>query len=101
MSKEIDWRALINSYDIDLPEDGASATKEEEIVPKAPKKRGRKPQARYQVQKIITEVLVYTDINSKTYQAPVFQQLVMYGELTQGKLDRLIANEMQQHETEE
>lgn len=92
------WRTLVNSIDIDLVDGGGTAPKEEGI---AVKKRGRKPQARYQVQKIITEVIVYTDINNKSFQAPTFQQLVLYGELTQGKLDRLIANEIQHHEAEE
>ena len=101
MAGDFDWRALINSaYNEidDLQEDGSSPPAIEVIEPK---KRGRKAQPRFQVQKIITEVIVYTDMSKHQFGEKTFQHIVMFGEMTQGKLEKLIKEEIDSHQQEE
>lgn len=98
MAADFDWSAFVNSIDSDLPEDGTGPPSTETIEVK---KRGRKPQPRYQVQKLITEVIVYTDTNNKTFGTQTFQQMLMFGEMTQGKLNKFISFEIESHKTEE
>lgn len=101
MAGDFDWRTLINSaYNEidDLQPDGSSPPKLELIEQK---KRGRKPQPRFSVQKIVTEVIVFTDMDKKQYGEKVFQHIVFFGELTQGKLEKLIAEEIESHQQDE
>lgn len=76
------WRALVNS----LPEleEGDSPPEMEKIVPKKP--AGRK----FFVQKIITEIYVYTDLDKKAFSEATFQDLIIIGEMTEAKLNKLL-----------
>jgi hypothetical protein len=101
MAGDFDWRTLINSaYNEidDLQESGSSPPSLETIEVK---KRGRKKQPRFQVQKVITEVIIFTDMANHAYGEKTFQHIVLYGELTQGKLEQLIKDEIQSHQQEE
>lgn len=101
MAGDFDWRTLINSaYNEidDLQEDGSSPPKLELIETK---KRGRKPQPRFQVQKIVTEVIIYTDTSNKKFGEKTFQHIILFGEMTQNKLEKLITEEIESHQQEE
>lgn len=98
MAGDFDWSAFVNSIDSDLPEEGFSPPSMEVIEVK---KRGRKAQPRFQVQKIVTEVIVYTDMSSKKFGEKTFQHIILFGEMTQGKLERMIAEEIESHQQEE
>lgn len=84
------WRALVNSLPA-LPDEGESPPELEN-----PKKKtvGRK----FRVQKIVTEIYVYTDMQEQAYSEACFQDLYLLGEMTEAKLKKLLAAEARRRE---
>lgn len=48
----------------------------------------------YQVQKILTEVYVFTDTNKMQYGSKTFQDVILMGEMTKAQIDTIIENKM-------
>jgi len=44
----------------------------------------------FQVQKIISEVYIYTDLNNMQYGSKTFQDVVLMGEMTKDQIDNII-----------
>jgi hypothetical protein len=84
------WRALVNSLP-ETPEDGEDAPSMEKI----PKKRGSR---KFFVQKIVTEIYVYTDLQDQKFSEACFQDLYLLGEMTEAKLNRLLLSESKRRE---
>lgn len=92
------WRKLINSYSIDLPSDGMGPP---DLEMNKPKKRGRPSAKKYSVQRIVTEIYVFTDENEKTVGTQTFQDLYFLGKMTGPKLEAFIINERNKHKNDE
>jgi hypothetical protein len=69
-----------------MPEAGLSAP-DLEMIPVQ-----EEPPRLFQVQKIITEVYVFTDLNNMQYGAKTFQDVVLMGEMTKDQVDTIIEN---------
>lgn len=78
------WREFIES--LDVPDEGESPPEMETIV-----KKKRTPGRKYVVQKIITEMYVYTDIENHAFAETTFQDMYILGEMTEAKLNRIIS----------
>lgn len=48
----------------------------------------------FQVQKIITEIYVFTDMGNMKYGSKTFQDVVLMGEMTREQVDTIIQNKM-------
>jgi hypothetical protein len=46
----------------------------------------------YQVQKILTEIYVFTDTNKMQYGSKTFQDVILMGEMTKAEVDTIIEN---------
>ena len=78
-------RSIINKGDW-LSEDGLSAPNMETY----PVQKDELPV--YQVQKILTEVYVFTDVDNMKYGSKTFQDVVLMGEMTKAQVDTIIEN---------
>jgi hypothetical protein len=87
------WRALVNSLP-EIPSGGQNAP-DLENLPKQ-KIRGRK----FKVQKIVTEIYVYTDLEDNAFSEACFQELYLLGEMSEAKLKKLLAAEARRRERE-
>jgi len=85
MADDTIWRRYVNSLP-ELDEDGDDAPQMEKMAKK--KKTARR---KFFVQKIITEVIVYTDIEGQGFAEATNQKLVLLGEMSQGQLNKLLA----------
>jgi hypothetical protein len=85
------WRNLVNSLP-DTPNDGISAPDIENFK----KKSGRK----FYVQKILTEIYVYTDLEDQVFSEASFQDLSILGEMSEAKLKRLLSAAAQRRKKE-
>lgn len=83
MASDEIWRNIVNQMP-ELDDSGDDAPTMEKIIKK--KRAGRK----FLVQKIITEVYVYTDVEGQGFSEATFQELVILGELSEAKLNRLL-----------
>jgi hypothetical protein len=83
MANDEIWRKLVET--LDVPDEGTEAPQLEKIVPKKPV--GRK----FFVQKIVTEVYVYTDLQNHVFAESTHQDLFILGEMTEQKLNRLLS----------
>ena len=79
------WRNIINTVK-EFPDTGKDAPEIESI----PKKRVPK---KFFVQKIVTEIMVWTDIEGHAFNEVVFQDLTIIGNITDVKLKRLLSAE--------
>lgn len=79
------WRNLINSYD-DLPEDGESAPDLEMY----PQEKPQMDKGDVFVQKVITEIYIFTDVNEQVFGEHTFQDMVILGTMSKEKLARLL-----------
>lgn len=84
MADDTIWRRYVNSLP-ELDEDGEDAPQMEKMTKK--KKSARR---KFFVQKIITEVIVYTDIEGQGFAEATSQKLVLLGEMTQTQLNKLL-----------
>jgi len=78
-------RNLVNNLD-DLDIDGISAPKMEMFPVEE-----SEPDV-FQVQKIITEIYVFTDTSNMRYGSKTFQDVVLMGEMTKEQVDTIIKN---------
>lgn len=85
------WRALVNSLP-EISEDGVDAPDMEKI----PKKRSGA--RKFNVQKIVTEIYVYTDLQDQMFSEVCFQDLYLLGEMSETKLKKLLAAESKRRE---
>lgn len=53
------------------------------------------PEKVYKVQKIITEVYVYTDLDNMQYGAKTFQDVILMGEMTKEQIDAIVETKRQ------
>lgn len=74
------WRKTINQMTNSLPDDGKEPPKIEEIPAK--KKRINDGSRKVLVQKIITQIYVFTDPSGKMYTTNATQHLHVLGEMT-------------------
>lgn len=81
------WRLLVNS--LDVPDTGTAAPEMENIPPPVKKRSTRK----FNVQKIVTEIYVYTDLEQHAFSEAVFQDLFLLGEMSEAKLKKLLSSE--------
>lgn len=83
---EFDWRALVNSYEGELPEGYDPPEREmEPPPPQAPLQEGE-----VFVQKVITEMYIFTDVNEQIFGEHTFQDMVVLGTMSKEKLARLL-----------
>lgn len=78
-------RNLVNNLD-ELSSDGISAPSIEMFPVQ------ENPPDLFQVQKIITEIYVFTDTNNMKYGSKTFQDVVLMGEMTKEQVDTIIKN---------
>ena len=71
-----------------LPADGLSAPDMEAY----PVQKDTLPT--YQVQKILTEIYVFTDTEKMQYGSKTFQDVILMGEMTKAQVDTIIENKM-------
>ena len=83
MADDTLWRVYVNSLP-ELDEEGDDAPQMEKIPKKKP--AGRK----FFVQKIVTEVYVYTDLEAQGFSDATFQELTILGEMSEAKLKKLL-----------
>lgn len=88
VSDDAIWRKLVNSFD-ELPEDGSKAPSIETIKPFA---EDPKPLTDGQVfvQKVVTEMYIFTDVNEQTFGEHTFQDMVILGNMSKEKLAKLL-----------
>lgn len=87
------WRRYVNSLP-ELSEDGDEAPTMESIPKKKPV--GRK----FFVQKITTEIYVYTDIDNQGFSEATFQNLTILGSMSEAKLNKLLKAEARRNNKE-
>jgi hypothetical protein len=80
------WREVINSTRGEFV-DGDGPPSMEMIEPPAPKPL---EEDEVFVQKVITEVYIFTDINEQVFGEHTFQDMVVLGPMTKEKLARLL-----------
>lgn len=86
------WRSVVNNLrSEDLPEDGTDSP-EMESVPKLPQGTTSAQQKLF-VQKMITEVYVYTDLAGNAFGQQSFQTSFPLGEMTAKKLTNMLERE--------
>jgi len=92
VQKDDIWRNLVNS----LPalDEGTPAPEMESIVPK------RKAAKKFLVQKIVTEMYVWTDTQNHLFAEATFQDLYLLGEMTESKLNKLLKAEQKSRNEE-
>lgn len=84
--QESDWRNIINGIDIDLPSGSDAPQIEKTGSKEASRMQGRK----VFVQKIITEVWLYTDIDGKAFGHQGVQDIVIVGEMPYDEAIKMI-----------
>lgn len=77
------WKKFINTLNEDVPEDGEGPPEIESIMKKSKAKK-------FTVQKIVTEIYVYTDTENQQFAEATFQDLYLLGEMTESKLNKLL-----------
>ena len=85
MSNLEPWREYIET--LNMPDEGEEAPEIESIV----KKKRATPGRKFMVQKIVTEIYVYTDIENHAFAESTFQELFLLGEMTEAKLNRILS----------
>lgn len=98
MSDEV-WRVLVNSYE-DLPEDGAGPPDIEIIQSFAPDPDESKevPEGQLFVQKVVTEMYIFTDSENQAFGEHTFQDMVILGLMTKEKLTKLLNRQKRKRE---
>lgn len=77
------WRQFIDT--LSVPDEGDDAPDIESIA-----KKKRAPARKFFVQKIVTEVYVYTDIENHVFAENTFQDLIILGEMSEAKLNKIL-----------
>lgn len=77
------WRQFVSN--LNVPEEGEEPPAMETIVKK------RVPGKKFMVQKIVTEIYVYTDVQNHQFAETTFQDMYILGEMTESKLNRLLS----------
>lgn len=91
MTDEKMWRTLINSYTNDVDNYGKGPPDIEMVRAFAEDEEQPLPDdGIFFVQKIITEVYIYTNREGQTFGDHTFQDMVILGEMSKSKLSRLL-----------
>lgn len=93
MADDSIWRVLVNSLP-EIPEDGTSAPDMENFKKKSTSRK-------FRVQKIVTEIYVYTDLQDQAFSEMCFQDLYLLGEMSEAKLKKLLAAETKRRQKDE
>lgn len=98
MSEEM-WRVLVNSYDA-LPEGGTGPPDMEVIQPFAPEPEEEvsPPEGQLFVQKVVTEMYIFTDSKQQVFGEHTFQDMVVLGNMSKEKLTRLLNRQKRKRE---
>lgn len=83
-NEPLDLNKLLQGIDIDLPEDGRQPPQEYQ------KEEEESPDATVFLQKIITEIWIYTDVEGKTYGTSSNQDIHILGEMPHSEALKLI-----------
>ncbi len=93
------WRKLINSYTTDLPEDGTGPSTLETITPFAVDSDDDEDMGDdLFVQKVVTEMYIYTDSQNHVFGEHTFQDMVILGNMSKDKLTRLLNRQKRKRE---
>lgn len=88
------WQNLIKNIEVDLPVNGKTAPSQEYIAKEIIKKKVRKTTANNDpkviVQKINTEVWIYTDTEGKTVATMCLQDIAELGEMAKSEALKMI-----------
>jgi hypothetical protein len=92
------WREWINNLQAeDLPEDGVVSSDIEHVSKK--KIKGiKEPEQVLFLQKVVTEVYVFTDMENKSFGQHTFQDLFILGEMSASKVLRILEREKRKRE---
>jgi hypothetical protein len=92
MANEDMWRQVVNNLRAgDLPDDGITSPELEAVPP--PREKLNEGKQKLFIQKLVTEVYVYSDVDKKVYGQQTFQETYVLGEMTADKFLRLIEKE--------
>lgn len=94
------WRALVNSFD-ELPSDGANAPAMESIEPFAPDEEETPTpleEGELFVQKVVTEMYIFTDSKNQVFGEHTFQDMVVLGAMSKEKLTKLLNRQKRKRE---
>lgn len=73
------WRKAINDLNASTPEEGDQPPEIENIKNKKPIKDGNR---KVTVQKVVTQIYVFTDVEGKVYTANTSQKMVILGTMS-------------------
>jgi len=93
-------RKMINSIDIEMP-DGGLAPPDLEAIGKEKTVVKKRSNKKLFVQKLVTEIYIYTDLDGHGVGEVVGQQMYLLGNMSESKLRRLIDTERRLHEEAE
>ncbi len=92
-------RRMINSIDVEMPDKGTGPP-DLEKVGKEKTVAKRRSSRKLFVQKLVTEVYIYTDLDGHGVGEVVGQKIYLLGNMTEAKLKRLIQAERELSEEE-
>ena len=92
------WRVLVNSLDA-LPDDGTGPPEEESIKPFAEvTTEDEATEDVFFVQKVVTEMYIFTNSKNQTFGEHTFQDMVILGEMPLEKLTKLLNRQKKKRE---
>jgi hypothetical protein len=94
MADEAMWKKVINNLHAVFPETGESPPNME-MIPSVPL------EGKVFVQKVVTEIYVYTDINNKIFGQQAFQDVTILGEMDIDKLIKMLNRQKKRRASKE
>ena len=94
----VDWSKLINSYTNDVDLTGKGPPDIEMDTPDADDEIPEPDDGIFYVQKVITEIYIYTDRAGQAFGEHTFQDMVLLGEMKKDKLVKLIERQREKRD---
>ena len=91
------WRDFVNGMKVDDLPTGGPTSSDIETIPKLPK-GAKEPQQMVYVQKMVTEVYVFTDLEGNAFGQQAFQTAYQLGEMSAKKLMNVLEKERRKKE---